>query len=77
MSVDESEADARFVVDKMGIDYPTLKTDWELLKKYAEYACPLMVIIDQQGTVRDLHVGYSQSLQREVGEIVRQLLAKK
>ena len=77
MSVDENEADARFVVDKMGIDYTTLKTDWELPPKYAEHACPLLVVIDQKGTVRDLHVGYSQSLQREIGEIVRQLLAKK
>jgi peroxiredoxin len=77
MSVDESEADARFVVDKMRVDYTTLKTDWELPQKYAAHACPLLVIIDQKGTVRDLHVGYSQSLQREVGEIVRQLLAKK
>jgi peroxiredoxin len=77
MSVDESDADARFVVDKMRVDYTTLKTDWELPQKYAAHACPLLVIIDQKGTVRDLHVGYSQSLQREVGEIVRQLLAKK
>ena len=61
----------------MRVDYTILKADQELLKKYAEYACSLLVVIDQKGTVRDLHVGYSQSLQREIGEIVRQLLAKK
>ena len=77
MNTDHNEADAKFVVDKMGLDYTTLKIDHAVVAKYGVQGFPTMVIIDRQGNVHDLHVGYSPNLQREVGEIVRQLLAKR
>ncbi len=77
MNTDHNDADAKFVVDKMGLDYTTLKIDHAVVAKYGVQGFPTMVIIDRQGNVHDLHVGYSPDLQREVGEIVRQLLAKR
>jgi thiol-disulfide isomerase/thioredoxin len=77
MNTDRDEADAKFVVDKMKLDYATLKIDRNLPEKYGVQGFPTMIIIDQQGKVHDMHVGYSPTLQREVGEIVRQLLAKR
>jgi peroxiredoxin len=77
MNTDHNEADAKFVVDKLGLDYTTLKIDHAVVAKYGVQGFPTMVIIDRQGNVHDLHVGYSPTLQREVGEIVRQLLAKR
>jgi thiol-disulfide isomerase/thioredoxin len=77
MNTDRDQADAKFVVDKMGLDYTTLKIEHDVPEKYGVRGFPTMVIIDQQGKVHDLHVGYSPTLQREVGEIVRQLLAKR
>jgi thiol-disulfide isomerase/thioredoxin len=76
MNTDRDEADAKFVVDKMKLDYATLKIDHSLPEKYGVQGFPTLIIIDQQGKVHDMHVGYSPTLQREVGEIVRQLLAK-
>jgi thiol-disulfide isomerase/thioredoxin len=77
MNTDRDEADAKFVVDKMKLDYATLKIEQNLPEKYGVQGFPTMIIIDQQGKVHDMHVGYSPTLQREVGEIVRQLLAKR
>jgi thiol-disulfide isomerase/thioredoxin len=77
MNTDRDPADAKFVVDKMGLDYTTLKIEHELPEQYGVRGFPTMVIIDQQGKVHDLHVGYSPTLQREIGEVVRQLLAKR
>jgi thiol-disulfide isomerase/thioredoxin len=77
MNTDRDDADAKFVVEKMGLNYTTLKIEHELVEKYGVRGFPTMVIIDQQGKVHDFHVGYTPTLQREVGEIVRQLLAKK
>jgi thiol-disulfide isomerase/thioredoxin len=76
MNTDRDEADAKFVVDKMKLDYQTLKIEQNLPEKYGVQGFPTLIIIDQQGKVHDMHVGYSPTLQREVGEIVRQLLAK-
>jgi thiol-disulfide isomerase/thioredoxin len=77
MNIDPVEADAKFVVDKMKLDYATLRIDRKLPQKFGVRGYPTLVIIDPQGKVHDLHVGYSPTLQQEVGEIVRQLLAKR
>jgi thiol-disulfide isomerase/thioredoxin len=77
MNTDRNDADAKFVVEKMKLDYTTLKIEHQLVEKYGVRGFPTMVIIDQQGKVHDLHVGYTPTLQREVGEIVRQLLARR
>ena len=76
MNTDRKEEDAKFVVKKMGLDYSTLKIEKELPGKYGVQGFPTLIIIDQRGNVHDMHVGYSPTLQREVGETVRQLLAK-
>jgi thiol-disulfide isomerase/thioredoxin len=76
MNTDHNEADAKFVIDKMGLTYTTLKASG-LPEKYGVRGFPTLVIIDKQGKVQDLYVGYSPELRKEVGEIVRGLLAKK
>jgi hypothetical protein len=48
-----------------------------LLDKYGICSFPTLVIIDQQGIVHDLYIGDSPDLRTEVGDIVRNLLAKK
>jgi hypothetical protein len=60
----------------MGFTYPTLKAQ-SLLDKYGICSFPTLVIIDQQGIVHDLYIGDSRDLRKEVGDIVRNLLAKK
>lgn len=77
MNIDPVEADAKFVVDKMKLEYATLRIDRKLPQKFGVRGYPTLVIIDPQGKVHDVHVGYSPTLQQEVGEVVRQLLAKR
>jgi peroxiredoxin len=77
MNVDKFEADARFVVEKMRLDYLNLRADDDLLKKYGMVGCPAFVVIDRQGTVREIHIGYSPTFYSDMSDLVRQLLAQR
>ena len=76
MNTDHNDTDAKFVIEKMGLTYLTLKAEG-LPEKYGVRGFPTLVIIDKEGKVQDLYVGYSPQLRQDVGEIVRRLLAKK
>jgi thiol-disulfide isomerase/thioredoxin len=75
MNTDRVEQDARFVIDKMGLKYPTLKAEG-LPQKYGVQGFPTLIVIGPDGKVRDIHVGYSPTLREEVGKAVRELLPK-
>ncbi|HUE15147.1 MAG TPA: redoxin domain-containing protein [Planctomycetaceae bacterium] len=74
MNTDEKAADARFVADKMGLNYATLQVARDLPDKYAVSGFPTLVIIDQRGNVHDRHVGYSPTLRRDIAHIAREML---
>jgi thiol-disulfide isomerase/thioredoxin len=75
MNTDQKEEDAKFVIDKMGLKYATLKAEG-LPQKFGVQGFPTLIIIDQRGNVADMHVGYSPTLREEVGKTIRDLLAK-
>ncbi|MBI2826736.1 MAG: redoxin family protein [Planctomycetia bacterium] len=80
MNTDQKDEDARFVIDKLKLNYPTLHARDEkqnLPEKYGVTGFPTLVIIDQAGVVRDLHVGYSPHLAADVMASVDKLLAEK
>ena len=65
MNTDREEKDARFVVDKLKLNYTTLKAEgWS--DKYGVQGFPTLVVIDQKGVVRGRHVGYSPTLREEL-----------
>lgn len=76
MNTDEKEEDARFVIEKMGLKYPTLKAIG-LPEKFGVRGFPTLIVIDQQGKVHDLHVGYTPTLREDVGRQIQALLEKK
>ena len=76
MNTDRQEKDAKFVVDEMGLNYPTLKAEG-LPEKYKVRGFPTLIIIDQDGKVADVHVGYSPKLREEVSRSVKNLLSRK
>lgn len=76
MNTDRKLSDATFVVDKMGLNYSNLKATG-LPEKYKVRGFPTLLIIDQEGIVRDVHVGYSPTLKKEVIESVTKLLKPK
>jgi peroxiredoxin len=71
--------DARFVIDKLKLNYPTLKNgsgDGQIDTKYKIHGWPTLVVIDKKGVVRHIHFGYSPTLRSELGEMIRTLLAE-
>lgn len=76
MNTDRKEEDARFVVEKMGLTYANLKATG-LPEKYKVQGFPTLLILDQEGVIRDIHVGYSPTLRDEVIESVDRLLQAK
>jgi peroxiredoxin/uncharacterized GH25 family protein len=74
MNNDPEEKDAKFVVDAMQLTYPVLKASG-VPSKYNVHGFPTLVIIDQDGKVHDVHIGYSKTLRAEVGSIIKELLA--
>ena len=73
MNNDRNEADAKFVVEKMALEYPVLRSD-ELPAKYGVSGFPTLVVIDQQGKVADVHIGYSDHLFEDVTATIDRLL---
>ena len=63
MNNDRKEEDAKFVVEKMALEYPVLRSN-ELPGKYGVKGFPTLVVIDQEGKVADVHIGYSDHLFR-------------
>jgi len=74
MNTDREEKDARFVVDKLKLNYATLKAEG-LPQKYSVEGFPTLIIIDQKGVVRGRHVGYSPTLRAELVKKIDDLLA--
>ena len=74
MNIDKDEKDAQFVIDKMGLNYDTLKTPDELPGKYGVQGYPTLIVIDQQGVVRKMHVGYSPTLREELSTLLNGML---
>jgi peroxiredoxin len=73
MNKDRDEQDARFVVDAMHLTYPILKATG-VPEKYGVHGFPTLVVIDQKGTVRDIHIGFSKTLRADVSKVIRELL---
>lgn len=62
---------------EIGMGYP-LASDGSggMLRAYRAYALPTLFVIDKQGSVRDVLVGYSTPRLREIEALVRKLIAE-
>ncbi|MEX0610791.1 MAG: TlpA disulfide reductase family protein [Pirellulales bacterium] len=77
MNRDSKLEDAQFVENVMQLKYPSVRIDKELPQKYGVSGFPTLVILDQMGTIRDMHVGYTPTLRDDVSKTVAQLLEAK
>lgn len=75
MNTDRDEKDAKFVMEKMELKYPSLKAEG-IPQRFGVRGFPTLIIIDQQGKVHDIHVGYSPTLREDVAKQIRDLLKK-
>lgn len=62
---------------ELGMGYP-LASDatGSMLRAYRAYALPTLFVIDKQGNVRDVLIGYSTPRLREIEALVRKLIAE-
>ncbi|HEX2475034.1 MAG TPA: TlpA disulfide reductase family protein [Lacipirellulaceae bacterium] len=74
MNTDSNLDDAKFVAEAMKLKYPSIRIDRELPQKYGVSGFPTMLVIDQAGVVRDMHVGYSPTLREDLNASIDRLL---
>jgi thiol-disulfide isomerase/thioredoxin len=75
MNTDRDDKDARFVIDAMGMKYATIKATG-IPEKYGVQGFPTLLVVDQEGILRDVHVGYSPTLRVDVAKKIDELLAQ-
>lgn len=76
LNYDDNEEDAKFVIEKLKLPYTNLKAVGRL-EKYCTQGFPTLLILDQDGVIRDIHVGYSPTLRDDVVRKVEKLLDQK
>jgi peroxiredoxin len=76
MNTDSKESDARFVIETMELNYANLKAQ-QLPYQYGVRSYPTLVVVDQQGIVREFHVGFAPDLREKLIKSVEALLAEK
>jgi thiol-disulfide isomerase/thioredoxin len=73
MNVDSDTADARFTVEKLGLDYPSLLAG-DVPKNYHVSGYPTLFVIDRKGNVAEALVGYDENLHETLGRRIGELL---
>jgi thiol-disulfide isomerase/thioredoxin len=76
MNTDRNEADAKLVVDAMGLKYETLRAEG-IPEKYGVQGFPTLILIDREGKVKDVHVGYSPTLRADLAKQIEGMLPPK
>ena len=62
---------------ELGMGYPLASdSSGQMLQAYRAYALPTLFVIDKQGNVRDVLIGYSTPRLREIEALVRKLIAE-
>jgi thiol-disulfide isomerase/thioredoxin len=75
MNTDRKQEDAQFVIDKLKLNYLNLKAEG-LPEKYGVTGFPTLILIDREGIVRDVHIGYSANLAEKLTTSIDELLAE-
>jgi peroxiredoxin len=75
VNVDKDIEDARFVADKLELNYPTLLSE-ETQKAYGVTGYPTIIIIDLAGGVADIHRGYADDLEEELAGTIEFLIGE-
>ena len=75
MNTDREDKDASFVIERMALNYPTLKAEG-IPDQYQVSGFPTLIILDQHGRIHDLHTGYSPTLFDDVSASITGLLER-
>jgi len=78
ISVDENPDEARQFLQKYPVDYVTaMDPTGQCPKQYDVMAMPSAYILDRQGKVRYIHLGFRERDEKEIREYILNLLAEK
>ncbi len=72
---DRNIDDAHFTVKAVGLNYENLHS-LTMPELYAVRGYPTLVVLDKKGVVRDIHIGYSPTLKKELVKVIDALLAE-
>jgi thiol-disulfide isomerase/thioredoxin len=75
MNTDENEEDARIAAERLGLAGPVLLHTDEIASGLGVDGFPTLVLIDQEGKVRDILVGHSTSREAELEAAISRLLS--
>lgn len=76
LTTDKKDEDARAVIDAMALNYPTVRAG-DIPQEFGVHVYPTLIVIDQVGKVREIHLGYSPHLFEDLSTLIRGLLAEK
>jgi peroxiredoxin len=76
MNIDRDTADARFVIEKLKLSYPSLRAG-DVPKKYGVTGYPTVFVIDRKGIIRDIDIGYSPDVGAKLTRSIQALLESK
>ncbi len=74
MNTDLNENDAWFVVHALGLEHPTLRAS-RTASAMNITACPATIVIDREGQVAHIQIGYSRTRRDELRKVIEALLA--
>ena len=74
LNTDRNVADAKFVDDAMGLNYPVWRIDRTTVDRFHIRAFPSMLLIDGGGTIRDFDEGYSLTLRKDLSAKIQAVL---
>jgi thiol-disulfide isomerase/thioredoxin len=75
MNTDQNIEDAKFVIEKLGVNYATLKAEG-LPEKFKVRGFPTFIVIDQTGVIREISPGWSATLEPDLIKQIDKLLAE-
>ena len=75
VNIDDNPSKAMNMVDELGVSFPVLfDARKEVSELYQVEAMPVTVLIDREGTVRHVHLGYQPGYEQQYLEQIRSLL---
>ncbi len=75
MNVDKNNADAKFVIEKMELNYLNLRAA-AIARDYGIKGYPQLLILDHKGVIRERQVGYAPDLFDKIRQTVEELLSR-
>ncbi len=76
VSIDKKDEDARYVADRLKPSYPVIRSE-EVAMQYGVESYPTLLVLDPQGCVQGIFLGFSPTLREDLTRCVQDVLDKR